>query len=476
MVFFSGLGSRLNGVKKTNYLTIFHRSNHSITPAAIDEPYVSISSSSTTSLSPEDRSKFLATLLSNCNSLARVRRIHGDIFRSRILDEDRIAFLWNNIMRSYVRHGSPLDALQVYLGMVRSNVSPDRYSLPIVIKAAVQIHDLPMGKQLHSVAVKLGFVRDEFCESGFITLYCKAGKLRDARNLFDENPERKLGSWNAIIAGLNQAARANEAVEMFVEMKRNGFEPDDFTMVSVTSACGSLGNLSLAFQLHRCVLEAKPEEKSDTMMMNSLIDVYGKCGRMDLASQVFDEMPHRNVVSWTSMIMGYAAHGKTLEALECFRDMRDSSVRPNGVTFLGVLSACVHGGLVEEGKTYFAMMKSEFGLEPRLSHYGCIVDLLSRDGQIKEAKLVVEGMPMKPSVVVWGCLMGGCEKFGDVEMAEWVAQHMIELEPWNDGVYVVLANVYATRGMWKDVERVRKMMQDKKLAKIPAYSYASTTV
>ncbi|CAA7013452.1 unnamed protein product [Microthlaspi erraticum] len=476
MVFFSALTSRLNGAKATNHFTVFHRFGHSTTPAAIattavDETFGSISPS----LSPEDRNKFLAKLLSNCNSLARVRRIHGDIFRSRILDQNRIAFLWNNIMRSYVRHDSPLDAIQVYLGMVRSNVSPDRYSFPIVIKAAVQSHDLPMGKQFHSVAVKLGFVGDEFCESGFITLYCKSGKLGDARKLFDENPERKLGSWNAFIAGLNQAARGNEAVRMFVEMKRNGFEPDDFTMVSVTSACGSLGNLSLAFQLHKCVLEAKSEEKSDIMMMNSLIDMYGKCGRMDLASQVFDEMLERNVVSWTSMIMGYAAHGETEEALGCFRRMRESGVRPNNVTFVGVLSACVHGGLVEEGRVYFDMMKSEFGLEPGLLHYGCVVDLLSRDGRLEEAKEVVEGMPMKANVVVLGCLMGGCEKFGDVEMAEWVARRMVELEPWNDGVYVVLANVYAFRGMWSEVERVRKMMKTTNVAKIPAYSFATSS-
>ncbi|KFK42118.1 hypothetical protein AALP_AA2G213100 [Arabis alpina] len=378
-------------------------------------------------------------------------------------------------MRSYIRHESPLDAVQLYLGMVRSNVLPDRYTVPIVIKASVKIHDFPMGKEIHCVAVKLGFVGDEFCESGFITLYCKAGEIESARKVFDENPERKLGSWNAIIGGLNQAARGEECVEMFVEMKRSGFEPDDFTMVSVTSACGSLGDLSLAFQLHKCVLQAKTEEKSDVMMMNSLIDMYGKCGCMDLARRVFDEMVQRNVVSWTSMIMGYASHGRTLEALEYFRQMREFGVRPNKVTFVGVLSACVHGGLVEEGKAYFEMMKSEFGLEPGLSHYGCIVDLLSRDGRLKEARRVVEGMPMKPNVVVWGCLMGGCEKFGDVELAEWVARYMIELEPWNDGVYVVLANVYAFRGMWKDVERVRNMLKEKKLDKIPAYSFVTTT-
>ncbi|KAL1208684.1 Pentatricopeptide repeat-containing protein [Cardamine amara subsp. amara] len=467
MFIFSGLVSKLHGTAKiTNQFTIFHRLNH----------FVTISSSSTsTSLSPQDRNKLLATLLSNCTSLTRVRRIHGDIFRSRILDQYQIPFLWNNIMRSYIRHDSPLDAIHVYLGMVRSNVLPDRYTLPITIKAAFQIHDFPMGKQLHSVAVKLGFVQDEFCESGFITLYCKAGEFENARNVFDENPERKLGSWNAIIGGLNHAARANEAVEMFMEMKRSGFEPDDYTMVSVNSACGGLGNLSLALQLHKCVLQAKQEDKSDIMMMNSLIDMYGKCGCMVLASQVFEEMPQRNVVSWTAMITGYAANGNALEALECFRRMRDFGVRPNKITFVGVLSACVHGGFVEEGKEFFETMKSEFELEPGLSHYGCIVDLLSRNGQLKEAKKVVEEMPMRPNVMVWGCLMGGCEKFGDVEMAEWVAQYMVELEPWNDGVYVVLANVYAVRGMWKDVERVRKMIKEKKLAKIPAFSYPTTT-
>ncbi|KAJ0241426.1 Pentatricopeptide repeat-containing protein [Hirschfeldia incana] len=471
MVFFSSLVCRVNGPTTkatTHYLTVFHIRNHYTTTPAIEE----ISSSLT--LSPQERNNFLAKLLSNCNSLTRVRRIHGDIFRSRILDQDPIPFLRNNIMRAYLRHDSPLDAIQVYLEMVRSDVLPDRYTLPIVTKSAFQIHDLPLGKQIHSVAVKLGFARDQFCESGFITLYSKAGKFGDARKVFDENPERKLGSWNAIIGGLNQAARGKEAVEMFVEMKRSGFVPDDFTMVSVTSACGGLGDLGLACQLHRCVLEARCEEKSDIMMMNSLVDMYGKCGRMDLASQVFDEMPDRNVVSWTSMIMSYAAHGRTSEALEGFRGMRETGVRPNSVTFLGVLSACVHGGLVEEGRGYFEMMKSEFGLEPGSSHYGCVVDLLSRDGRLEEAKRVVEGMPMRPSVVVWGCLMGGCEKFGDVEMAEWVAEHMVELEPWNDGVYVVLANVYAFRGMWKDVERVRKLMMENKLVKVPAYSSTTT--
>ncbi|XP_010540979.1 PREDICTED: pentatricopeptide repeat-containing protein At1g77170 [Tarenaya hassleriana] len=453
----------------------FHRLCHFFSVTAYDVSLVSYPPSSTTSQSPPERTKAIATLLSNCTTLSHVRQVHAHLLCSRILELCSLPFHWNNIIRAYTRQVSPLDALSVYFDMARSGILPDRFTLPIVLKAAVQFYDTQMGKQLHCVATRLGLVRNEFCESGFITLYCRAGEFENARKLFDENPQRKLGSWNAIIAGFSQAGRAGEAMDMFMEMRREGFEPDDFTMVCVTSACGALGNFNLAFQLHKYVLQARTQDKSDIMMMNSLVDMYGKCGRMDLAEKVFAKMPVRNVRTWTSMIMGYATHGRTEEAFERFNQMRESGIRPNHVTFIAILTACVHGGLVEEGKTYFRMMKEEFGREPGLPHYGCMVDLLGRAGRLKEAREMVEGMPMDPNVVVWGCLMGACEKFGDIETGEWVAQHLVELEPWNDGVYVVLANVYAKRGMWDEVERVRNAMKEKKLSKLPGFSYASSS-
>ncbi|WCJ42544.1 Tetratricopeptide repeat (TPR)-like superfamily protein [Euphorbia peplus] len=358
--------------------------------------------------------------------------------------------------------------------MARSNVMPDSYTLPIVLKAACQEFDIRVGKQLHSVAIRVGLGSNEYCESGFIGLYCKAGEFGDAEKVFEENPDRKLGSWNGIIGGFSQGGRAKEAIGVFVKMRGIGLEPDDVTMVSVISACGSIGDFNLGVQLHKYVFQVKKRDgKSDVLMFNSLIDMYGKCGRMDLADRVFWEMEDKNVSSWTSMIVGYAHHGHVNEAISCFYSMVEAGVRPNHVTFVGLLSACVHGGKVEEGKKFFEMMKRVYGIVPREEHYGCMVDLLGRVGLIGEAREIIEGMKLEPNVVIWGCLMGACEKFGDVETAEWIGLHLQELEPWDDGVFVVLSNIYASKGLWGEVERVRRRMKRQRVAKVPAYSLAT---
>ncbi|KAM1184087.1 hypothetical protein ACFX19_002357 [Malus domestica] len=430
--------------------------------------------------SQDDPAKVTATQLSNCTTLRQLNQIYAHVIRTHMLRFYPAPFYWNNIIRSYARRDAPTKALFVYVAMSRAGVLPDCYTLPIVLKALCQLFAVHIGRQLHSLAIRLGLDTNEFCESGFINLYSKAGEFENARNLFDQNPDRKLGSWNAIIGGLSQGGRAKEAIDTFIQLRKCGFLPDDVTMVSVTSACGSLSDLGLALQLHKCVYQAaknvdKLKLNTSLMMLNSLIDMYGKCGRMDLAYRVFSRMEQRNVSSWTSMIVGYAMHGHVNEALECFRCMREAGVRPNHVTFVGVLSACVHGGNVQDGRFYFDMMKNTYGIKPHLQHYGCMVDLLGRVGLLEEArKMVEEEMPMKANSVVWGCLMGACEKHENVKMGEWVAEHLQELEPWNDGAYVVLSNIYASRGLWKEVERVRLIMYRRKLAKVPGYSMSTS--
>ncbi|XP_028751515.1 pentatricopeptide repeat-containing protein At1g77170, mitochondrial-like [Neltuma alba] len=423
--------------------------------------------------SGNDFSKDIATCLSNCRCLLELDIVHARIIRTHFLEFNPAPFHWNNIIRSYTRLDSPVKAIRVHVAMLRTGTFPDCYTLPIVLKAVCQSFAFEVGQQIHSIGIKLGLQFNEFCESGFLNLYCKAGEFESAHKLFEENPDRKLGSWNAIIGGLSQAGLAQEAINKFVEMMRDGFVPDGVTMVSVTSACGSLGDLVMAFQFHKCVLQVKSTDRTEILLFNSLIDMYGKCGRMDLAFKVFESMEERNISSWTSMIVGYAMHGHVEEALECFRRMREAGVKPNHVTFVGVLSACVHGGTVEEGRFYFDMMRNIYGITPRLQHYGCMVDLLGRAGLLSEARKMVEEMPMKPNAVVWGCLMGACEKYGNVDMADWVAKHLQELEPWNDGAFVVLSNIYANEGMWKQVEHVRSVMKRRSLAKIPAYSLAT---
>ncbi|KAK7398983.1 hypothetical protein VNO78_10158 [Psophocarpus tetragonolobus] len=417
----------------------------------------------------------IASELSNCGSVRELNRVYGHVLRTQFLISNPAPFNWNNIIRSYTRLEAPCNALRVHVFMLRNGVLPDCYTLPIVLKAVCQTFHVQLGKLLHSIAVKIGLQSNEYCETGFISFYFKAGEFGSARMVFGENSDPKLGSWNALIGGLSQAALPRDALTMFLHMRRCGFAPDGVTMVSVISACGNIGNLSLALQLHTCVFQAEAAERTDILVLNSLIDMYGKCGRMDLAHKVFAMMEERNVSSWTSMIVGYGMHGHVKEALGCFWRMREAGVRPNYVTFIGVLSACVHGGAVQEGRFYFDMMKNVYGITPQLQHYGCMVDLLGRAGLLDDARRMVEEMPMKPNSVVWGSLMGACEKYGNVDMAEWVAKHLQELEPWNDGVYVVLSNIYADRSLWKEVERIRSVMKEGRLAKIPAYSLTTNS-
>lgn len=412
----------------------------------------------------------MAFAVSNSPNLKQLRQVYAHIIQTSFLQRYACSFHYNNISRIFTRLESPREALSVYIAMRRAGISPDNFTIPIVLKAATQILDRVFAEQVHGISIKIGFESDVYCESGLISLYSKTGEFDNACKVFVNSTERKLGSWNAIIGGMSQGARSREALHMFVEMLRTGLRPDDVTMVSVTSACGALGDLILALQLHKCVIQAKSVAKTDILMMNSVIDMYGKCGRMDMAYKVFSTMEEKNVSSWTSMIVGYAAHGHVDDALKSFSCMKEAGVRPNHVTFVGVLSACVHGGMVHEGKHYFNMMKDVYGIKPMLPHYGCMVDLLGRAGLLDEAKMMVDKMPMKANVVIWGCLMGACEKHGNVKMGEWVAKHLIELEPGNDGAFVVLSNIYASHGMWREVERLREVMKDRKLAKVPAYS------
>ncbi|XP_021723570.1 pentatricopeptide repeat-containing protein At1g77170-like [Chenopodium quinoa] len=418
----------------------------------------------------------IQNLLSNCTNLLQLHQIHAQVIRTHYLELNNAPFYWNNFIRFYTRLNSPCYAFHVYLSMSRAGVLPDHYTLPITIKAVGQAYSLKTSQQLHGVAIVHGIECDEFVQSGLVNMYVKVGEFGDAYKVFDESPERKLGSWNAIIAGLAQSGRSRDALDVFLRMRRSGFEPDGVTMISVVSACGGLGDFKLALQLHKCVFQVKWKGKENVLMMNSVIDMYGKCGRVDLAYEVFSKMDERNVSSWTSMIVGYATHGLANEAMEFFHAMVEAGVMPNHVTFVGVLSACVHGGMVYEGKRCFHMMKNGYGIEPNVQHYGCMADLLGRAGLLEEARNMVESMPMKPNVVIWGCLLAASEKYNDVKMGEWVTKHFLELEPWNDGVYVILSNIYASRDMWEEVEKMREIMKQRRLAKLQGFSSVTISI
>ncbi|KAF8696280.1 hypothetical protein HU200_037184 [Digitaria exilis] len=358
--------------------------------------------------------------------------------------------------------------------MLAHGAAPDRYTFPLALKAAAQAEPLgsPLRLQLHAAAIKRGLALHPFTESALISGYAKASDLGAARRVFEENPHRELGSWNAIISGIAQAGEYKEALALFHELRRGGMVPDDLTMVSIVPACCALGDIGLAEQLHKCILQCQRSGRLDVTLSNALVDMYAKCGRTDLARRMFDRMPVRDVSSWTSMITALATHGEEQGALDMFVNMQREEVPPNRVTMLAVLSACAHGGLVDRGLGLLKEMEDgDIKVVPTIEHYGCMVDMLGRVGRVDEARALVEQrMPMEANVVIWGTLLGACEKHGNVNVGEWAAGRLVDAQPWNDGVYVVLSNIYAAAGMWGEVERVRKIMSERKVMKSPGCS------
>ncbi|KAG6479776.1 hypothetical protein ZIOFF_063250 [Zingiber officinale] len=285
-------------------------------------------------------------------------------------------------------------------------------------------------------------------------------------------PERSVRSWTAMIAGYVQWKNPNEALRLFRDMETTGMQPNEVTVVAVLAACADLGELDLAKRIHAFAMQCSLH-KNNVRVCNTLIDMYIKCGCLQLARQVFDEMAERTVVSWSAMIGGHAMHGQAEEALELFSKMEEASVEPNAVTFVGLLHACSHIGLLQEGRQFFRSMTQDYGIVPEIEHYGCMVDLLSRAGLLEEAREFINKMPIEPNSVVWGALLGGAKVHKNIKMGEEAIHNLMELDPRNDGYYVVLSNIYADAERWEDVAKIRRMMKDRGLKKTPGWSTIS---
>ncbi|KAK8947361.1 Pentatricopeptide repeat-containing protein [Platanthera zijinensis] len=309
------------------------------------------------------------------------------------------------------------------------------------------------GRSVHGLVVKFGLEEELDLLITLTSMYAKCGQVHTARSIFDRVFSPELILWNSMISGYAKNGHAGEAVELFKKMISTKVNPDSITLRSAILAFSQLGSLVAASWMWEFVTIS--ELKNDIFVKTAIIDMYAKCGSVVLAREVFDSIPHRDVVVWSAMIMGYGLYGQGKEAIDLFHEMIRSRIRPNDVTFVGLLSACKHAGLVEEGRGYFNSMRNH-GIEPRHQHYACIVDLLSRAGHLEEAYGFIREMPMAPEVTVI---------HGDVELGKYAADRVFALEPWNAGHYVQLSNIYASAGLWKEVASVRVLMKDKKVIK-----------
>ncbi|KAI3774988.1 hypothetical protein L1987_49555 [Smallanthus sonchifolius] len=300
--------------------------------------------------------------------------------------------------------------------------------------------------------------------SGFLNL----GKLDLAREFFDQMPVRDLVSWTAMIDGYIKQNRFKEGLMLFKNMQDAKVEPDEFTMVSILTACANMGALELGEWVN--VWINKNKIKNDVFVGNALIDMYFKCWEVSKAVDVFKKMPKRDKFTWTAIIVGYGINGFGYAAVNMFNEMLNASIKPDQVCYLGVLCACTHTGMVDEGRKFFADMSIHHGIEPEVEHYGCMVSLLGRAGLLAQAYDLINTMPVRPNSVVWRALLGACGIHKDVDLAEIAAKKVVELEPENGGVYVLLCNIYAACSRWDDLHELRNIMMIRGVTKIPGSS------
>lgn len=376
--------------------------------------------------------------------------------------------MWNTLIRAYASGSNPCEGVFLYVKMTKLGVVPGKHTFPFLLKACSRFGSLGLCKQVHSHVVKFGLDLDLHVVNGLVRSYSTSSNLEDARLVFEELPERNLSIWTTMICGYAQNFLSNEALVLFHQMVVEGFEPNSVTLTSVLSACAQSGCLELGATIHAFMKEKEVEV--GVVLGTALVHMYAKNGAIYAAQELFDNMGEKNVATWNAMICGLANHGHAKEALSLFRKLEKEQVVPNDITFVGVLSACCHAGLIDTGRGIFRSMKQLYGIETKIEHYGCMVDLLGRGGKLLEAEKLIKGMVWKPDVMILGALLAACKTHGNTEVAERVVKEILVLEPHNHGVYVVLSNMYAEAGQWEDVLRLRKMMKEGSLKKTPGWS------
>ncbi|KAG6721109.1 hypothetical protein I3842_03G096500 [Carya illinoinensis] len=431
------------------------------------------------------------------NALIHMYAACGELgFARRAFDKmgERDLVSWNSLICGYSQCNNFKEVLDLFKAMLAANVKADSVTMVKIILACSFLGewetadsmvkyiednqvavDVYLGTTMIDMYGRRGLadlargVFDRMHErsivswNAMITGYAKAGNVVAAQKVFDEMPKKDVISWTSMITGYSQANQFAEAVRLFKEMMAAEVKPDEITVASVLSACAHLGSLDVGKAVHDYI--RKHGIKADVYVGNSLIDMYCKCGVVEKALEVFREMKTKDSVSWTSVISGLAVNGFADSALELFSQMLRECVRPTHGAFVGILLACAHAGLVDKGLYYFQSMEKVHGLIPEMKHYGCVVDLLSRSGNLDRAYVFIKRMPLVPDVVVWRIFLSACKLHGNVVLAEIAKNKLLELDPYNGGNYVLSSHTYAGSDRWDDAIKMRELMEDSNVQK-----------
>ncbi|KAL9229192.1 hypothetical protein vseg_004685 [Gypsophila vaccaria] len=389
---------------------------------------------------------------------------------------------WTAIIAACGDNGDPDSGLRYFIEMLSEDVELNEYTLTSVLSVCCAMHFLDVGRQTHSMSIKLGFQENLRVKNSIMYLYLKCGLNKEANKLFDEMNSIGLVTWNALIAGHAQMMGVIEdrisahqsgiqALNLYLKMNRSGIKPDSFTLSSVLSVCSTLVALEQGEQVHAQTI--KSGVLADYIVGTSLVTMYSKCGYIERACKAFSEMHSRSLIAYTSMITSYAQHGRSQEALQLFEEMLAAGEKPNKVTFIGVLSACSYAGMVNEALKYFNMMKTSYKIKPIMEHYSCLIDMYVRLGRLKEAFELTKNMGCEPDEFIWSNLVAGCRSHGNLELGFVAAERLLKLKPKDAETYVSILNMYLSAERWQDVSRVRKLMKDEKLGKLQDWSWLS---
>lgn len=377
---------------------------------------------------------------------------------------------WNTMIGNFTQNGLEPDAIELVREMQVHGEVPNSITLTNVLPACGRVGSLHHGKELHARSVRFGSVFELFVSNALTDMYAKCGCFNLAQTMFSISPRDEV-SYNILIVSYSQTSQSSKSISLFKEMDMLGLSHDTVSYTGVLSACANISAFKEGRQIHTLAIRKLFHEH--LFVANSLLDFYTKCGRIDIAMKLFDQIPKRDTASWNTMILGYGMLGESDAAIDLFEAMKEDRVQYDSVSYIAVLSACSHGGLIGKGKEYFDDMITQ-KITPSEIHYACMVDLLGRNGLMGEAVQFINKMPIKPGTNTWGALLGASRVHGNVELGCWAAEHLLELKPDHPGYYVVLSNMYAEAGRWEEADKVRKEMSWRRVKKNPGCSWVQS--
>lgn len=395
----------------------------------------------------------LVSMYSKCGQIESARKVFDQMG-----DKDLVS--WNSLLDGYSRCGEVELAMELFYQM------PDRdsFTWTILVDGFSKYGRIEKAKEIFDQMPAKNIVS----WNAMINGYMKSRDFEMARRLFNQMPTRSQITWNSMIAGYEFNGKFVEALELFQAMLMEDLLPNHATLVGALSAVSGLAILGKGKWIHSFMV--KNGFELEGVLGTSLIDMYSKCGSIESALTVFQAISRKKLGHWTAIIVGLGMHGRANHALELFSEMCETGMQPHTITFLGVLNACSHAGLVDTGRSYFNKMIHDYGIEPTVEHYGCLVDLLCRAGYLEEARNITQNMPMEPNKVIWMSLLSASRTYGNINLGDYAAHHLLELAPDTGGCYVVLSNMYAAAGQWDKVSQLRELMKNKGITKEPGCS------